>query len=74
MMLMNVVQDDTMVVPGFEHHTFKCSECQDVEQRLVFTKQDRDGDTKPMPEQATALFLLLRHQFPVLASQHSPTR
>ena len=49
MMLMNVVQDDTMVVPGFEHHTFKCSECQDVEQRLVFTKQDRYGD---IPEQA----------------------
>jgi hypothetical protein len=54
MMLMNVVQDDTMAVPGFEHHTFKCSECKDVEQRLVFTKQDRDGDTKPMPEQAAS--------------------
>ena len=36
MMLMNVVQDDTMAVPGFEHHTFKCSECKDVEQRLVY--------------------------------------
>jgi hypothetical protein len=52
MILMNVVQDDTMAVPGFEHHTFTCSECQDVEQRLVFTKQDRESDTEPMPEQA----------------------
>jgi hypothetical protein len=52
MVLMNVVQDDTMAVPGFEHHTFTCSECQDVEQRLVFTKQHRESDTEPMLEQA----------------------
>jgi len=52
MVLMNVVQDDTMAVPGFEHQTFTCSECQDVEQRLVFTKQDRESDTEPMLEQA----------------------
>ena len=38
MALMNVVQDDTMAVPGFEHHTFLCSGCGDVEQRLVFAK------------------------------------
>ena len=48
MILMNVVQDDTMAVPGFEHHTFTCSECQDVEERLVFTKQNRESDTEPM--------------------------
>jgi hypothetical protein len=52
MILMNVVQDDTMAVPGFEYQTFMCSECQDVERRLVFTKQDRDADTDSMPEQA----------------------
>jgi hypothetical protein len=52
MVLMNVVQDDTMAVPGFEHHTFTCSECQDVEERLVFTKQNRESDTEPMLEQA----------------------
>jgi hypothetical protein len=49
MILMNVVQDDTMAVPGFEHHTFKCSECHDVERRLVFTKHGREGDPEPMP-------------------------
>jgi hypothetical protein len=38
MALMNVVQDDTMAVSGFEHHTFMCSGCGDVEQRLVFAK------------------------------------
>ena len=52
MILTNVVQDETMAVPGFEHQTFMCSECQDVERRLVFIKHDRDADTDPMPEQA----------------------
>jgi len=44
MILMKVVQDDTMPVPGFERRTFMCSECQDVEQRLVFTKHAREGE------------------------------
>jgi hypothetical protein len=30
------VQDETMPVPGFEHHTFCCAGCGDVERRLVF--------------------------------------
>jgi hypothetical protein len=50
MTLVNVAHDDTMAVPGFEHQTFVCPECQDVEQRLVFTKQDSDGHTEAMPE------------------------
>ena len=52
MILTNVVQDDTIGVPGFEHQTFMCSECHDLERRFVFTKQDRDGDGEPLPEQA----------------------
>ena len=52
MILTNVVPDDTMEVTGFEHHTFACSKCQDVEERLIFTKQDRESDAEPMPEQA----------------------
>jgi len=46
MALMNVVQDDTMAVPGFEHHTYMCSGCGDVEQRLVFAKP---GEPFPSP-------------------------
>jgi hypothetical protein len=38
-----------MAVPGFEHHTFACSECHDVERRLVFTKHGRESATQPMP-------------------------
>jgi hypothetical protein len=32
MILTNVVEDNTMAVTGFEHRTFVCSECQDMEQ------------------------------------------
>ena len=50
MILTNVVPDDTMEVTGFERHTFTCWECQDVEERLLFT--ERRGDAiEPMPEQ-----------------------
>ena len=49
MALMNVVQDDTMAVPGFEHHTFMCSGCGDVEQRLVFAKPGEPGPSHAAP-------------------------
>ena len=52
MVLMNVVQDDTIIVPGFEQRTFICCECQEEERRLVFAKQGGDGDTEHTPEQA----------------------
>ena len=49
MVLMKVVPDDAMAVHGFEHHTFMCSACRDVEQRLVFTRHGREGDAREMP-------------------------
>ena len=49
MLLMKVVQDDTMPVPGFEHHNFMCSGCGDVERRLVFMRHGRERDGEPMP-------------------------
>jgi hypothetical protein len=55
MILMNVVQDETMPVPGFEHRTFMCSACHDVERRLAFTRQDenrQDPIPVPMPVHA----------------------
>ena len=38
MLLMQTVQDNTMAVAGFEHRTFMCSDCHDVERRLVFAR------------------------------------
>jgi hypothetical protein len=48
MILMQAVQDDTMAVPGFEHHTFMCSDCHDVERRLVFIRPVEQGGTEPV--------------------------
>jgi hypothetical protein len=42
MVVMQVVADDTMAVPGFERHTFQCPSCGDVEQRLIFNRQRKD--------------------------------
>ena len=50
--LMNVVQDDTMAVPGFEHHTFMCSACPDIERRLVFNKREPTSEREPSPVHA----------------------
>jgi hypothetical protein len=48
MMLMQSVRDDTMAVSGFEHHTFMCSDCHDVERRLVFVKPAEQADPEPV--------------------------
>src|SRR5262249_15380257 len=39
MRLAQVVEDTTMFVPGYEHHTWQCSACSIVEQRLTFTRE-----------------------------------
>jgi hypothetical protein len=49
MILMKVDQADPKLVPGFEHHTFVCSACHDLERRLVFTRHGRENDSEPMP-------------------------
>ncbi len=40
MILLNVVPDTSMMVPGYEHHTLQCSGCYEVEQRLVFCQRN----------------------------------
>jgi hypothetical protein len=53
MILMKVAADDTMPVPGFEHHTFMCSGCRDVERRLVFAgTRVRENAGEPPPVHA----------------------
>ena len=39
MRLLQVVEEMTMMVTGYEKHSFECSGCREVEQRLVFTKR-----------------------------------
>jgi hypothetical protein len=49
MILMSAVKDETIAVTGFEHHTFMCSRCNDIERRLVFTKKTPQNGGHPMP-------------------------
>jgi hypothetical protein len=39
MRLERVAADDSMPVPGFEHHTFICSACGDIERRRILNRQ-----------------------------------
>jgi hypothetical protein len=39
MRLVQTVPDETMSVPGFEHHVLNCPSCHDEERRLVFIRQ-----------------------------------
>jgi hypothetical protein len=38
MRLVQVVEEKNMMVTGYEKHSFECSGCREVEQRLVFTE------------------------------------
>jgi hypothetical protein len=51
MILMKVIEDETMPVPGFKRHAYTCSVCHDTEQRLVFNKhtQEREAETVVTP-------------------------
>jgi hypothetical protein len=37
-----------MPVPGYEHRTFMCSACGDIERRLVFARDTGQGHTEPV--------------------------
>jgi hypothetical protein len=49
MILVNVVRDDTMKILGFEHHSFRCVKCHDIDRRLVFIRHGRQDDLDPLP-------------------------
>jgi len=47
--LVEVVPDDTMPVPGYEHNTFRCPQCGDEERRLLFARADETRAAEPEP-------------------------
>ena len=50
MTLIGVVEDDTFqLVRGFEHHTYMCSKCGDIERRLAFNKHSKEPNTEAAP-------------------------
>ena len=58
MLLMQTVQDETMAVPGFEHHTFMCSSCHDVEHRLAFAKPTEQPSPVAVPVDAVPVHVM----------------
>ena len=48
MRLAKVEPDETMIVAGYEHHTFECTGCDEVERRLTFTRHD-EPSAEPVP-------------------------
>jgi hypothetical protein len=44
MRLEEIALDETAPVSGFQRHTFKCSSCGDVEERLAFVKEHSQAD------------------------------
>jgi hypothetical protein len=49
MILMKVIEDETMAVPGFERRAYMCSVCHDTESRLVFNNHAKERDTEALP-------------------------
>src|SRR5215472_2409984 len=39
MRLVQVTEDATMFVSGYEHHTWQCSGCSTIERRMIFTRE-----------------------------------
>jgi hypothetical protein len=48
MRLVKVEQDDSLMVTGYEHRTFECSSCQEVERRLTFTHEATPHPGEPV--------------------------
>ena len=56
MILVQVVKDTTMLVSGYEHHTWQCSGCSTVEQRMTFTREKTPTQTASVePTQTVAV-------------------
>jgi hypothetical protein len=49
MRLIQAVPDTTMMVSGYEHHTLQCTGCNEIERRLVFTREKTPAANVPLP-------------------------
>ena len=57
MILLKVVEDETMMVRGFERHTYMCSACAEIERRFVFNKRDSERERELDAVPPTALLI-----------------
>jgi hypothetical protein len=66
MQLIEVVRDDSMMVPGYEDQTFKCSGCNEVERRRAFRVEA--ASTAPAETDAESAQAATSTQEPVAVS------
>ena len=50
MRLVHVTKDTTMAVSGYEHHSWECSACSAVEQRMAFDRDTTPNQTAPVEQ------------------------
>jgi len=55
MHLVQVTKDTTMLVSGYEHHTWQCSGCSTIEQRMTFTPEKSPTQIAPAEPTQTML-------------------
>jgi hypothetical protein len=53
MRLVEVVEDATMLVSGYEHQTWQCSGCSSVERRMTFSREKRQTHKVPVTDVAS---------------------
>jgi hypothetical protein len=53
MRLVQVTEDTTMLVSGYEHHTWQCSGCSIIERRMTFTREKTPTPTVTMEPKQT---------------------
>jgi hypothetical protein len=49
MRLVQAIPDNTMMVAGYEHQTWQCTGCDEVERRLMFTRVKTPIENVPLP-------------------------
>jgi hypothetical protein len=49
MILIKIIEDESMAVPGFERHAYMCSACPETETRLAFNKDAKSRQVQIAP-------------------------
>ena len=49
MQVVQVEKDNTLLVPGYEHHTWRCEGCGEVERRMTFIPEKKQVETMSHP-------------------------
>lgn len=80
MTLVQVVEDTTKFVSGYEHHTWQCSGCAVLEERMIFTREKtpvpaaRSEPAPTVPEPTQAVQVELTQAAPLPSVQSVPVK